>query len=110
MVFYDIVAAFVHASIDVVVGLFSEKACWKEEVASASRRWQRHCMRVLGTHGWSASKVMLGFFHHRDLAGTCGCHGDDFMADGSGALSAGAEAHDSSQGSPCCLDLQTLEL
>ena len=43
-------------------------------------------MRVLRTHGWSASKVMLGFFHHRDLAGTCGCHGDDFMADGSDVL------------------------
>ena len=43
-------------------------------------------MRVLRTHGWKASKVMPGFFHHRDLAGTCGCHGDDFMAEGSDAL------------------------
>ena len=29
---------------------------------------------------------MLGFFHHLDIAGTCGCHGDDFMAEGSDAL------------------------
>ena len=29
---------------------------------------------------------MLGFFHHRDPAGTCGCHGDDFMAEGSDVL------------------------
>ena len=43
-------------------------------------------MRVLRTHGRSASKVMPGFFHHRDPAGTCGCHGDDFMTEGSDAL------------------------
>ena len=43
-------------------------------------------MRVLRMHGWNASKVMPGFFHHRDPAGTCGCHGDDFMAEGSDAL------------------------
>ena len=41
-------------------------------------------MRVLRTH--SASKVMPGFFHHRDPAGTGGCHGDDFMAEGSDVL------------------------
>ena len=29
---------------------------------------------------------MPGFFHHRDLAGTCGCQGDDFLAEGSDAL------------------------
>ena len=29
---------------------------------------------------------MPGFFHHRDPAGTGGCHGDDFMAEGSDAL------------------------
>ena len=29
---------------------------------------------------------MLGFFRHRDPAGTCGGHGDDFMAEGSDAL------------------------
>ena len=43
-------------------------------------------MRVLTKHRWKANKVMPGFFHHRDLAGTCGCHGDDFMAEGSDAL------------------------
>ena len=43
-------------------------------------------MRVLRTHGWNASKVMPRFFHHRDLARTCGCHGDDCMAEGSDAL------------------------
>ena len=52
----------------------------------ASLRWQRHHMRVLRTHGWSPSKVMPGFFHHRDPAGTCSWHGNDFMADGSDAL------------------------
>ena len=50
------------------------------------KRWQRHYTRVLRTYRWSASKVMLGFFHHRDRAGTCGCHGDDFMAESSDAL------------------------
>ena len=29
---------------------------------------------------------MAGFFHHRDPAGTCGCHGDDFMTGGSDVL------------------------
>ena len=29
---------------------------------------------------------MHGFFHYREPAGTCGGHGDDFMADGSDAL------------------------
>ena len=32
--FYDIVAAFVHASIDEVVGLFPKTACWRKESAS----------------------------------------------------------------------------
>ena len=31
----------------------------------ASKRWQRRDMRVLRTHGWTASKVMPGFFHQR---------------------------------------------
>ena len=43
-------------------------------------------MRVLRTNGWNASKVMPEFFHHRDPPGTCGCHGDHFMAEGSDAL------------------------
>ena len=43
-------------------------------------------MIVLKMHGRSSSQAMLGFFHHRDLAGTCGCHGDNFMAEGSDAL------------------------
>ena len=34
MVFYDIVAAFVDASIDEVVGVVPKKACWTEESAS----------------------------------------------------------------------------
>ena len=29
---------------------------------------------------------MLGFFHYLDPAGTCGCHGDDFMDEGSDVL------------------------
>ena len=95
IVFYDIVAAFVHASIDEVVGVVYQdgvlekrecflllKALYGIRMAST----QRHCMRVLMTHGWSASKVMPDFFHHRDPAGTCGCHGDDFMAEGSDVL------------------------
>ena len=52
----------------------------------ASKQCQLHDVRVLRTHGWSASKVMLGFFHHRDPAGTCGCHGDDCMAQNSDVL------------------------
>ena len=154
IVFYDISAAFVHASIDEVGGcsLLEKEECFLLLKAlygtrMASKRWRRHCMRVFRTHGWRASKVMLGFFHHRDPAGTCGCHGDGFMAEGSDALldrldrvmkddfdakmlgrvgrgqltevkflngqrcvSVGVEAHDTSQNSPCCLDLQTLEL
>ena len=46
----------------------------------ASKRWQRHHMRVLRTHGSSFS------FTTKDPAGTCGCHGDDFMAEGSDVL------------------------
>ena len=90
--FYDIVAAFVHASIDEVVevvlqdGLLEKRECFLLLKAlygtrMASKRWQRHFMRVLRTHGWNANKVMPGFFHHTDPAGMCGCHGDDFMAD-----------------------------
>ena len=83
-------------------------------------------MRVLRTHGWSASKVMPGFFHHRDLAGTDGLYGDDFMAEGSDVLldrldrvmKDEFDAKILGCGSwpeicllqPCCLDLQTLEL
>ena len=151
IVFYDTVAAFVHASMDEVVGavlqdgLLEKGECFLllkplYGTRMASKRWQRHYMRVLRTHGWSASRVMLGFFHH----------GDDFMAEGSDVLldrvmkdvlnakmldvwvvasslksssfnghcagmgkrcaSVGAEAHDTSQSSPCCLDLQTLQL
>ena len=32
--FYDIVAAFVHASIDEVVGVVPKTACWRQESAS----------------------------------------------------------------------------
>ena len=42
--------------------------------------------RVLKKHGWVASKVMAGIFHHKDPSGTCGCHGDDFLAEGGNAL------------------------
>ena len=95
--FYDIVAAFVHASIDEVVGGFPQDGLLEKGecflllkalngTRMASKRWQRHYMRVLRTHGWNASKVMPGFFHHRDPAGSCGCHGDDFMAEGGDAL------------------------
>ena len=95
--FYDIVAAFVHASIDEVVGVVPQDGLLEKGecflllkalygTRMASKRWKRHYMRVLRTHGWNASKVMPGFFHHRDPAGTCGCHGDVFMAEGSDAL------------------------
>ena len=91
MVFYDIVAAFVHASVDEVVGVVHQEGLLERGecflllkalcgTRMASKRWQRHYMIVLRTHGWSASKVIPG------PAGTCGCHGDDFMAEGSDAL------------------------
>ena len=97
IVFYDIVEAFVHASMDEVVGvvppedMLERGECFLLLKAlcgtrMASNRWQRHNMIVLKKHGWSSSKMMPGFYHHRDLAGTCGCHGDDFMAEGSDAL------------------------
>ena len=90
--FYDIVATF-----DEVVGVVPPKSLLEKGkcflllkalhgTRMASKRWQRHYMRVLRTHGLSSSKVMLGFFHHRDPAGTCGCHGDGFTAEGSDAL------------------------
>ena len=97
IVFYDITAAFVHASMDEVVevipqdGLLEKGECFLLLKAlcgtrMASKRWQRHYMKVLGTHGWIASKVMPGFFHHRDLTGTCVLHGYYFIGGGSDAL------------------------
>ena len=91
--FYDIVAAFVHASIDEVVavypsdGLLDRGECFLLLKAlygtrKASKRWQQHYTRVLKGYGWVASSVVPGIFHHRNPAGTCGCHGDDFMAEG----------------------------
>ena len=96
-VFYDIVAAFVLASIDEVVGVVPQDGLLEKGecflllkalygARMASKRWQRHHMRVLRTHVWCLSNVMPGFFHHRDPAGTCGCHGDDFMVEGSDVL------------------------
>ena len=102
-VFYDITAAFVKASIDEVVGvipqdgLLEKRECFLLLKAlygtrMASKR-QRHYMRVLRTHGWTASKMMSGFFHHRDPAGTCGCHGDDFMAGRQGCAAGSAGSY-----------------
>ena len=96
-VFYDITASFVHTSIDEVVGVLHQDGLLEKGecflmlkalygTPMASKRWQRHHMRVLRTNGLIVSKVMPGFFHHRDPAGTCGCHGDDFMAEGSDVL------------------------
>ena len=96
-VFHDITAAFVHSSLDEVVevlpqdGLLEEGECFLLLKAlygtrMASRRWQRHYMRVLRLNGWTASKMMLGFFHHQEPAGTCGCHGEYFITEGSDAL------------------------
>ena len=73
MVFYDIVAACVHASIGEVVAvvpqddLLEKGECFLllgalHGTRMASKRWQRHNMRVLRTHGWSASKVMHAWF------------------------------------------------
>ena len=70
VVFYDIVAAFVHASIDEVVGVVPQEGLLERGecflllkalygTRMASKRWQRHHTRVLRTLGWSASKVML---------------------------------------------------
>ena len=72
VVFYDIVAAFVHASIDEVVGVVPQEGLLERGVCflllkalygtrTASKWWQRHHTRVLRTLGWSASKVMPGF-------------------------------------------------
>ena len=72
VVLYDIVAAFVHASIDEVVGVVPQESLLERGecflllkalcgTRTASKRWQRHHTRVLRTLGWSASKVMLAF-------------------------------------------------
>ena len=95
----DITAAFVHANIDEVVAvvpqdglLDGKRGVFPAVEGTTALGWlqsggsDRHYMRVLRTHGWKASKVTSGFFHHRDPAETCGCHGDDFMAEGSDAL------------------------
>ena len=97
IVFYEIVAAFVHASIGEVVevvlqdGLLEKGECFLLLKAlygtrMASKRWQRHHMRVLRTHWCSASEVMFGFFHHRDPAGTADVTETIFMAEGSDVL------------------------
>ena len=97
IVFYDIVAAFMHTNMDEVVEVVPQEGLLRRGecllllktlygTRMASKRWKRHYISVLRTHGWSASKVMLGFFHNRDPAGTCGCHGDDFMAEGRDGL------------------------
>ena len=91
--FHDIVAAFVHGSIDEVVavlppdGLLERDECFSllkalHGARKASMRWQQHYTRVLKRFGWRASSVMFGIFHHQDPAVLCGCHGDDFMAEG----------------------------
>ena len=93
-VFYDITATVVHASINQVVGIFPQGGLLEKRGSPlvlkalygtwmASKRWQRHHMRMLGTHEWTASRTMPSFFQHRDHAGTCGCHGSDIMAEGS---------------------------
>ena len=78
--FYDIVAAFVHASIDEVVGVVPQDGLLEKG----------ECFLLLKA---LKSKVMPGFFHHRDPAGTCGCHGDDFMAEGSDAAGSAGSSH-----------------
>ena len=97
IVFYDTTAAFVHVSIDEVVGILLQDSLLESGecflllkalygTRTASRQWQRQYMRVLRMNRWTASKVMPDFFHHHEPVGTCGCHGDDFMAEGSDAL------------------------
>ena len=95
-VFYDITTTFVHASVDEVVwmgfspqgGLLEKRECplvlkTLYGTLMASKRWQRHYMRMLGTQEWTASRTIPSFFQHRDHAGTCGCHGSNTMAEGS---------------------------
>ena len=97
IVFDDITAAFAHASTDDAEGVIPQDGLLEKGerflllkapygIRMASKQWQQHYMRVLRTHGWTASKVVPRFFHHREPTGTCGCHGDDFMAEGSDAL------------------------
>ena len=93
-VFYDITATFVHPSIDEVVGISLQGGLLEKRKRPlvltalygtwmASKRWQRHHMRMLGTHEWTASKTMPSFFQHRNHAETCGCHRSDIMTEGS---------------------------
>ena len=78
-VFYDITATFAHASIVKSWGFLFKAACWRRGERPlvlkalygtwmASKRWQRHHMRMLGTHEWTASKTMPSFFQHRNHA------------------------------------------
>ena len=78
-VFYDITATFAHASIDEVVGIYPQGGLLERRERPlvlkalygtwmASKRWQRHHMRMLGTHEWTASKTMPSFFQHRNHA------------------------------------------
>ena len=72
-VFYDITATFAHASIDEVVVISPQGGLLEKRERPlvlkalygtwmASKRWQRHHMRMLGTHEWTASKTMPSFF------------------------------------------------
>ena len=113
----------------------------------ASKRWQRHWESAQNARVECEQSDAWFSFTTETPAGTCRCHGDDFMAEGSDVLmdrldrvmkdefnakmlqltgvkflsghcagmskrcaSVGAEAHDRSRSSLCCLDLQTLEL
>ena len=99
-VFYDITATFAHASIDEVVVISPQGGLLEKRERPlvlkalygtwmASKRWQRHHMRMLGTHEWTASKTMPSFFQHRNHAGTCGCHGSDMTEGSDDAVQAG---------------------
>ena len=74
-VFCDITATFAHASTDEVVGISAQGGLLEKRERPlvlkalygswmASKRWQRHHMRMLGTQEWKASKTMPSFFQH----------------------------------------------
>ena len=83
MALYDIVAAFAHTTFDEVVAVLAPDGLLKRDERKASKRWPAALHESVQEIRMA---VMSGIFHHQDVAGMCGCHGDDFVAEGSGEL------------------------
>ena len=86
LAFFDVVAAFVHAVIDVLVilllpgglgagctAVLHKALCGTRK---ASRLWQRFLRDVLAEVGWKASVIFASMYTLGEQKGTLGCWGD----------------------------------